>query len=55
MRELGKLVIVSAIVSCCVVVGGRFIRDIRERKNMSLEHRVEHLEQCKDAHRDLIG
>ena len=55
MSELGKIVIMSAIVSCCVVVGGRFIRDIRERKNMSLEYRVEHLERCKDAHRDLIG
>lgn len=54
MRELGKIVIVSAIVSCCVAVGFRFVRDIRARKTMSLERRIAYLEKCKDAHRDLI-
>lgn len=55
MRELGKIAIMSAIVSCCIAVGWRFIRDISERKNLSIEQRVAHLEKCKDAHRDLIG
>lgn len=52
MSELGKIVIVSAIVSCCVVIGGNFGRNICTDK--LLERRVKHLEQCKDAHRDLI-
>lgn len=53
MSELGKTMIVSAIVSCCVVIGGNFGRNIRTDK--SLERRIAHLEKCKDAHRDLIG
>ena len=53
MSELGKTVIVSAIVSCCVVIGGNFGRNIYTDK--LLERRIAHLEKCKDAHRDLIG
>ena len=52
MRELGKIVIISAIVSCCVVIGGNFGRNICTYK--FLERRIAHLEKCKDAHRDLI-
>ena len=52
MRELGKIVIVSAIVSCCVVIGGKFGQNTGTGK--LLERRIKHLEQCKDAHRDLI-
>ena len=52
MRELGKIAIVSAIVSCCVVIGGNFGRNICMVK--LLERRIKHLEQCKDAHRNLI-
>ena len=53
MKELGKIVIVSAIVSCCVVVGGKLGQNTIKCK--SLERRIAHLEKCKDAHRDLIG
>ena len=53
MKELGKIVIVSAIVSCCVVVGGKLGQNTIKCK--SLERRITHLEKCKDAHRDLIG
>ena len=52
MNEFGKIVIVSAIVSCCVVIGGKFGRKIYTYE--LLERRIEHLEKCKDAHRDLI-
>ena len=52
MREFGKLLIVSAIVSSCVAIAGKFWRSTRTYK--SLERRVAHLEQCKDAHRDLM-
>ena len=52
MREFGKLLIVSAIISCFVAIGGNLMRKTRTYK--SLERRVEHLEKCKDAHRDLI-
>ena len=54
MKELGKNVIMSVIISCCVVIGMIFILEISERKNLTLEQRVAHLEKCKDAHRDLI-
>lgn len=52
MREFGKILIVSAIVSSCVAIAGKFWSCTRTNK--SLERRVEHLEKCKDAHRDLI-
>ena len=52
MREFGKLLIVSAIISSCVAIAGNFWRSTRTNK--SLERRVEHLEKCKNAHRDLI-
>lgn len=52
MRELGKIVIVSAIVSCCVVIGGNFGQNTGTGK--LLERRIKHLEQCKNAHRDVI-
>lgn len=52
MSELGKTVIVSSIVSCRVVIGGNFGRNIYMDK--LLERRIKHLEQCKDAHRDVI-
>ena len=54
MREFGKIFIVSAIVSCCVSFGVKFLHYISTDKCKSLERRVVHLEQCKDAHRDLI-
>ena len=46
MRELGKIVIVSAIVSCCVVIGGNFGRNIYTDK--LLERRIAHLEKCNE-------
>ena len=54
MKDLGKIVVVSTMVSVCVVIGGNFGRNIGTNKIPSLERRVAHLEQCKDAHRDLI-
>ena len=54
MREFLKILIVSAIVSCCVSFCVKLVHYICTYKCKSLELRVEHLEQCKDAHRDLI-
>lgn len=52
MSELGKIVIVSAIVSCCVVIGGNFGINICTDK--LLERRVDILEQYHNASSDLI-
>lgn len=54
MREFGKILIVAAIVSWCVSFGVKFVHYICTYKCKSLERRVEHIEKCKDAHRDLI-
>lgn len=54
MKDIAKIVIVSTVVSVCVVIGGNFGTNIDTHNIPILERRVAHLEKCKDAHRDLI-
>ena len=53
MKELGKMVIVSAIVSCAVVIGGDFGRNRNDIK--SLERRIAYLEPYNEVHAYMIS
>ena len=54
MKDLAKIVVVSACVSCCVVIGGNFGMNTVANKIETLERRIADIEIENESKCELI-